>query len=159
MFTPVSNKGHDQDARAIRSRKCRDCGRQFGTVEVVLPEEFSFTRTDIYRDTRRKPENVARYSSDRIFIGSVKVIKGKRTNWCVKGLHHLLGKNLVINSSKGKAYRSCRACANDRRALRRFENKDAMNLLRRQQRALRKEQHGTTGTRTPHNPIAEQVPA
>lgn len=125
--TYVRNTGHDEDGRVIRRRICLQCDKIFGTVEIVLPEEFSFTLTDTYRENRTK--HTARRSQDRIFIGTVKIIPGKRSNWCKRGTHKLTGKNLRLDSKRN---RHCRACENETARIRRLVNRDFINQRERE---------------------------
>lgn len=146
----MTNTGHDEDGNIIRSRLCSHCGTRFGTVEVVLPSEFSFSKTDTYR-SRDRSGRVAFYSSDRIFIGAIKIIKGKRSDWCAKGLHKLRGKNLRLDN---KHNRHCRACENENARLRRLLNKEIINQRERER------YHRKRGTKnyTPFSRISGRIP-
>lgn len=135
LSTPTQNTGHDEDGRTIRRRVCEGCGKIFGTIEIVMPDEFSFSRTDTFRKRDRRGR-VAFFSVDRVLIGSVKIVRGKRTDWCGRGLHKLTGKNLRLYDNK----RHCRACENIARRKYHFEHRDEINRLERERYHRRKAQ-------------------
>lgn len=138
QFTPTHNVGHDEDGKMIRARTCRDCDKKFGTVELVLPDEFVFSKTDVTRaDKVRRTKRVASFSADRItFWGGIRIVKGKKTNYCASGQHLLLGPNLATDS---RGNRFCRECSRIAARKRRFENRDAINAKNRERYRQRKE--------------------
>lgn len=140
--TRVINTGLDEDGRTIRSRECFECGKIFGTVEVVMPDGFSFGRTNTRRQTRKT--RVASFSNDRISIGKIDIIKGKRSNYCVKGLHHIWGANLRRDRD---GQRHCRACDNATRALYRMRHRAEQNQRQRERYHRQKRERELNGNR------------
>lgn len=105
-WTTVRYTGMDEDGRTIRQRICSHCGHRFGTVEVILPPEFAFRKTDTFR-RRHRDKYPAFYSSDRILIGRARIIKGGKNPYCRKGLHLLLGANLRPHPDGSRRCREC----------------------------------------------------
>lgn len=145
----VQKAGFDAEGHRIRVRHCRECEHNFGTVEVALPNTFSFNATDVFKSERDHdkyqqqmgrlvPRAAARASTDIIAV-NVRIHKGKKSDWCRKGLHLLKGENLYIRPPDG--HRICRACA--REANRRFRElnrkwiNERRNELNREKRAQR----------------------
>lgn len=139
LNTPVKNTGHDEDGRTIRARRCKQCNHLFGTVEVILPPEFAFSKTDTYRETIRR-SRIAQRSRDRIFVGAIKIVPGKQTNWCAKSLHKLTGNNLSIDKAGN---RHCRACNRAATRLRYELNKINLNYKERQRYHRKRRRLGT----------------
>lgn len=135
LQTPVTNTGHDEDGNTIRRRVCSGCGKIFGTVEIVLPDDFSFSKTDTFRK-RNRSKRVSFFSADRIFIGTVKVIHGKPTNYCAKGKHVLRGNNVRVRADGS---RHCRPCTRERQNEYRRINRDRINEEERKRYHRRKE--------------------
>lgn len=114
----VLQAGYDMMGIRIRQRKCKECKHPFGTAEVVLPEDFVFADTDVFKADRdhkkyesrvgRKVPQVAARRTKDVIVGSVRVSKGTKSNWCKKGLHKLEGDNLYIAKKNG--HRICRGC-------------------------------------------------
>lgn len=147
--TYIQNVGHDEDGRTIRSRKCSQCDTIFGTVEIVLPSEFSFAKTDTYKRGRYRRKRVAQRSADRIFVGTVKIIPGKKTMFCAKGLHRFSGHNLRLVNG----VRHCRSCENATRRIYKMRNREEMNRRARERYHERKKgKHGLqhTGLQSPN---------
>ena len=99
--------GIDEDGRTIRLRICTDCDKRFGTVEVILPDSFSFRKTDTYR-RRLRSKQVAFYSSDRILMRAPSIIPGRKSDYCRSGKHSLTGSNL---KTRNNGERRCVACS------------------------------------------------
>jgi DNA-directed RNA polymerase subunit M/transcription elongation factor TFIIS len=126
--TYIVNVGHDEDGRTIRSRKCDQCSTVFGTVEIVLPSNFSFSKTDTYKRGRDRKKRVAYYSADRIVVGWVRIIKGVRTRYCAKGIHLLEGDNLDVRGGQ----RHCKACGLEQQRRYRARNRVEINRKARE---------------------------
>ena len=140
MQTPLAQKGHDDEGRVIRRRKCDQCGHSFGTIELVLPAEFVFGATDIDRKDRNRHIRALK-SSDRILVGgTIRIVKGEWTDTCMKGLHTLTGTNLVLrpNSRTGRIMRICRACEKRTQQQYHLRNRDQRLHRQRERRAQQK---------------------
>lgn len=131
--TMTEQKGHDTEGRVIRRRKCQNCDQSFGTIELVLPEEFVFGSADTDRRDKNRHIRALR-SADEIIVGRIKLKKGKPTDVCMKGKHRLKGNNLKIvwNTRTRRNQRMCRACERDAKHRYRMINKDRILARKRE---------------------------
>lgn len=154
LRTGVAKAGLDEDGHRIRSRKCRQCDNAFTTVEIPLA--FVFNSMDVtkresehnrYVDRKGDVEEVyPRVHPDSLRITErinaagevevvIRVVKGRRSDRCRKGVHWLRGDNVRFDT-QGK--RHCRACTNAyNREYRRQHPEYVKMMAREQRRALR----------------------
>lgn len=158
LRTGVAKAGLDESGHRIRTRACRNCDHHFTTVEIPFP--FVFTRLDTAKPEREQGRLTAvrknfaavpRVSNDRFVVTHsdgarpgrtpspslhVRLVYGKKSDLCRRGLHSMTGHNAVIRANGG---RTCRQCANARRRESRREFRRRFPIIAHEQDAVKRE--------------------
>lgn len=155
MRTGVAKAGLDEDGHRIRSRKCRQCSHSFTTVEIPLA--FNFNGMNVTKKESEHARYVERHEgaveelhprrypdvfniTERVNAAGelevlIRLVKGRLSDRCRKGLHWLRGDNVSFDT-QGK--RHCRACTNAYNREYRRQHPEYVKMMRREQRrALR----------------------
>lgn len=105
----MDNHGH-----RIRLRHCEVCPEQYTTLEVAIP--FSYWEADGLTRERHGQKGVPRREPDTFVVQptksdtswSIRLVKGKVSNKCRKGLHELEGENVYLHPSGQRVCKPCR---------------------------------------------------